>query len=124
MYSDIIKKRGDVFNMEDSKETTAGDRILRLRLEKRYTREQLAYLADISVKFLYEIENNRKGFSSKTLVKLSEALETSMDYIMLGRDLRKSENEITAVLEHFKPDTLEQIERLLKMAYELSVKEK
>ena len=55
--------------MNDAKELTAGMRIKKLRLEKRYTREQLAYLADISDKFLYEIESGKKGFSAVTLMK-------------------------------------------------------
>ena len=108
------------FIMDDAKEITAGERILQLRTEKRYTREQLAYMADISEKFLYEIENNKKGFSASTLLKLSRALDVSMDYIMIGENVKKSENEIVATLERFRPGTLENIERLLKIAYELT----
>ena len=33
---------------------------MQLRSYRSYTREQLAYLADISEKFLYEIEMNKK----------------------------------------------------------------
>ncbi|MBO5483992.1 MAG: helix-turn-helix transcriptional regulator [Lachnospiraceae bacterium] len=99
---------------------TAGERIMQLRTDRRYTREQLAYLADISEKFLYEIEMDKKGFSADTLMKLSHALEVSMDYIMLGKGSRKYEDEIVATLEQFKPNTLEMIDRLLKVAYEIS----
>ena len=106
--------------MNDAKELTAGKRIKKLRLEKRYTREQLAYLADISDKFLYEIESGKKGFSAVTLMKLSEALNVSMDYIMAGKDMKSSEDEIVATLEQFKPNTLENVERLIKIAYELT----
>ena len=93
--------------MNDAKELTAGMRIKKLRLEKRYTREQLAYLADISDKFLYEIESGKKGFSAVTLMKLSKALNVSMDYIMAGKDMKSSEDGIVATLEQFKPNTLE-----------------
>ena len=95
-------------------------RIKKLRLEKRYTREQLAYLADISDKFLYEIESGKKGFSAVTLMKLSKALNVSMDYIMAGKDMKSSEDGIVATLEQFKPNTLENVERLIKIAYELT----
>ncbi len=104
--------------MNDAKELTAGMRIKKLRLEKRYTREQLAYLADISDKFLYEI--GKKGFSAVTLMKLSKALNVSMDYIMAGKDMKSSEDGIVATLEQFKPNTLENVERLIKIAYELT----
>ncbi len=106
--------------MNDAKELTAGMRIKKLRLEKRYTREQLAYLADISDKFLYEIESGKKGFSALTLMKLSKALNVSMDYIMAGKDMKSSEDGIVATLEQFKPNTLENVERLIKIAYELT----
>lgn len=106
--------------MNDAKELTAGMRIKKLRLEKRYTREQLAYLADISDKFLYEIESGKKGFSAVTLMKLSKALNVSMDYIMAGKDMKSSEDGIVAALEQFKPNTLENVERLIKIAYELT----
>lgn len=106
--------------MNDAKELTAGMRIKKLRLEKRYTSEQLAYLADISDKFLYEIESGKKGFSAVTLMKLSKALNVSMDYIMAGKDMKSSEDGIVATLEQFKPNTLENVERLIKIAYELT----
>lgn len=93
---------------------------MQLRTDRRYTREQLAYLADISEKFLYEIEMNKKGFSAETLMKLSHALEVSMDYIMLGKGSRKYDDEIVATLEQFKSNTLEMVDRLLKAAYEIS----
>lgn len=93
---------------------------MQLRTDRRYTREQLAYLADISEKFLYEIEMNKKGFSAETLMKLSHALEVSMDYIMLGKGSRKYDDEIVATLEQFKPNTLEMVDRLLKAAYDIS----
>lgn len=93
---------------------------MQLRTDRRYTREQLAYLADISEKFLYEIEMNKKGFSADTLMKLSHALEVSMDYIMLGKGSRKYEDEIVATIEQFKPNTLEMVDRLIKAVYEIS----
>lgn len=45
----------------------AGNRIRYLRERQHYTREQLAEMADISPKFLYEIESGQKGFSADTL---------------------------------------------------------
>lgn len=121
MCNVIIYLKGEIyFIMDDAKKVTAGERILKLRTEKHYTREQLAYMAKISAKFLYEIENNKKGFSAVTLLNLSRALEVSMDYIMIGENVGRAENEIVATLERFKPDALESIKRLLKIAYELT----
>ena len=99
---------------------TAGERILMLRSDRGYTREHLAELANISEKFLYEIETGKKGFSAMTLLNISKALEVSLDYIMTGTGSRKYDDEIIATLEKFKPNTLEMVDRLLKTAYEIS----
>lgn len=48
------------------------------------SRETLAEMADISPKFLYEIETGQKGFSAGTLYKLGIALASSSDYILCG----------------------------------------
>ncbi len=96
---------------------TVGARIMQLRLNRGYTREQLAYLADISEKFLYEIETDKKGFSATTLMGISKALEVSLDYIMYG-----SEEEIVSTLKRFNPNTLKRVERLLDVLYEITVK--
>lgn len=70
----------------------AGKRIRQLREEKQYTREGLAELAEISSKFLYEIEQGKKGFSADTLYKLVESLQTNADYILFGEYRQKPNN--------------------------------
>ena len=101
---------------------TVGARIMQLRLDRGYTREQLAYLADISEKFLYEIETDKKGFSATTLMGISKALEVSLDYIMYGSEYRKYEEESVSTLKRFNPNTLKRVERLLDVLYEITVK--
>ena len=96
---------------------TVGERIKMLRSDRGYSREKLA---EMSEKFLYEIETGKKGFSAVTLMKLSSVLEVSLDYIMTGTGSRKYEDEIVATLEKFKPDTLKKVDRLIKTAYEIS----
>lgn len=71
----------------------AGIRIRYLREKRRYTREKLSEMADISPKFLYEIETGSKGFSADTLYRIAKALDTKMDFILCGT----SENEIEAI---------------------------
>lgn len=63
-----------------------GKRIRELRELHNYTRESLAEKAEISPKFLYEIEAGKKGFSADTLCRLSQALSVSCDYIMFGEE--------------------------------------
>lgn len=63
----------------------AGKRLMTIRNSYGYTRETLAKLANISPKFLYEIETGRKGFSAFVLYHLSVALKVDCDYILTGR---------------------------------------
>lgn len=64
----------------------AGKRIHAARLSHGYTRKYLAEQASISPKFLYEIENGKKGFSDQVLCNLCSALDVDCDYIMMGRE--------------------------------------
>ena len=61
-----------------------GKRIRQIREEKEMTRDQLAANAEITSKFLYELENGKKGLSANTLLKIANALSCSCDYILLG----------------------------------------
>ncbi|MBD5451624.1 MAG: helix-turn-helix transcriptional regulator [Lachnospiraceae bacterium] len=62
----------------------AGKRIHELRKIKGYSREQLAGKAEISTKFLYEIEMGKKGFTADVLYRIAKALEVKCDYILAG----------------------------------------
>lgn len=64
----------------------AGKRIRKTRVMRGYTRKYLAEQADISSKFLYEIENGKKGFSAHVLYNLCNALGVDCDYILTGRE--------------------------------------
>ncbi|MCD8103622.1 MAG: helix-turn-helix domain-containing protein [Lachnospiraceae bacterium] len=61
-----------------------GQRIRHLREAQGYSREQLAEILNISPRFCYDIELGKKGMSMETLCNLSQALNVSTDYILLG----------------------------------------
>lgn len=70
--------------MTDEIYRQAGKRIRLLRENKGYSREKFSELADISSKFLYDIECGHKGFSAKTLYMIAYVLDVSCDYILRG----------------------------------------
>ena len=72
----------------------AGIRIRDLREQNHYTREKLSEMADISPKFLYEIESGQKGFSADTLYRLAQALGTNADYILYGKYEKNTSEEM------------------------------
>lgn len=96
-----------------------GVRVMKLRKEKGYSREQLAELAHISASFLYEIETSKKGLSVNSLIGLVEALEVSADYLLYGKVQVQCENSIFEMLRKFSSEDLQRVEKLLKVVYEL-----
>ena len=89
-----------------------GTRIWKLRKERRLTREVLSEKADITPKFLYEIEVGKKGMSSESLLKIALALSTSCDYLLYGDE--KSLNDRLSGLEQRQLERLEKIVELMR----------
>ena len=93
----------------------SGIRLRVLREEKHYSREDLSEIADISPKFLYEIENGYKGFSADTLYRLAKALDTSSDYILFGRYHENIDSEIQRILTLFDESKKETVIEMIKL---------
>lgn len=96
----------------------AGLRIQNIRNMRGYSRECLAELADISPKFLYEIESGRKGFSADVLFRISNALDVNCDFILTGKTEFIYDQKLLEVLELFKGNQMDRLERLLRVVYE------
>ena len=65
--------------------TEIGQRIKQLRLQNDYTQAEFAEAADISINFLSEIENGKKGISQDTLIKICMQFHTSADFVLFGQ---------------------------------------
>ena len=63
-------------------DVNVGRRVKAKRLELKLTRERLSCKAQISDKFLYEIERGGKGMSAETLYKVAHALGVSADWLL------------------------------------------
>ncbi|WP_167957227.1 helix-turn-helix domain-containing protein [Anaerosporobacter faecicola] len=100
----------------------AGARIRNLREINRYTREDLAELADISPKFLYEIETGQKGFSADTLHRITKALCVSSEYILSGDNKEEYSQEVLEILKLFNDSQLKTVSQMLKLMYEMNTK--
>lgn len=66
-----------------------GDRVRELRISQRLTQAGFSEVIDISINFLSEIENGKKGLSCETLYNICVNFPVSADYILFG----KSETE-------------------------------
>lgn len=97
-----------------------GERIRELREIQNYTRERFAEKIDILIKFLYEIEAGKKGFSADTLCRVSQALSVSCDYIMLGKENSSQNTEkIVCVLQMFSPGQISKLQNVLKILFDM-----
>ena len=96
----------------------AGSRIYNVRLNRGYTRECLAEMANISPKFLYEIETGKKGFSAGVLYNIAKALEVDCNYIMTGTEEEYYELEINKIMSKFGKEKIASINQLLEAMYE------
>lgn len=97
----------------------AGERIYLTRVMRGYTREDLAELAFISTKFLYEIETGRKGFSAVVLYNICQALKVDCDYILSGKEKESYDQKLMNTLQLFNEKQTEQISVILKEIYDL-----
>ena len=97
-----------------------GNRIKALREVRGYTREELAEKAEISSKFLYEVEKGRKGLSADTLLKISRTLSCSCDYILTGETFIKNDDEqLTQLLQRFNEKDREYAVKVLTLMQEM-----
>lgn len=106
--------------MKRSKEEREmGLRIMKLRMDRGYSRERFAEMVGISASFLYEIETNRKGFSATTLRQFCKAFRISSDYILYG-DCDSDYVEVVAqTVGRFEADKFNKIVELLEVVYDM-----
>ncbi|PYP90834.1 MAG: hypothetical protein DMG65_10010 [Candidatus Angelobacter sp. Gp1-AA117] len=71
---------------------TLGDRIREVREERGWTLEKLAEKTGLSRSFLSEVENNKATPSAESVLKISNALGVSLDYLLKG-EIGKEERE-------------------------------
>lgn len=64
----------------------SGKRLKELRKRKGYTQESFANEIGISYRTYSGIESGAHSTSIDTLVEMSKVLETSLDYIILGKE--------------------------------------
>lgn len=94
-------------------DVSIGQRIRYLREKNNYSRELFAEKIQISSKFLYEIENGKKGFSVEILLRITKVLNISCDYILTGVDKRNVSEEFLKEIYEIPPFQREYIQEIL-----------
>ena len=106
--------------------TYIGKRIKEIRLGKGMPQEKLAELSDISVTHMSHIETGSTKLGLPTIVRIANALESSVDELLCGSLMRGKvilQNEYALLLEDCSPDEIKLIIDTAK-AMKKSLKEK
>ena len=61
-----------------------GHRISSARKSKKMTQEALAELADVSYQTIFSAELGKKALRPENIIKISQALQVSTDYLLTG----------------------------------------
>ena len=66
-----------------------GNRISNRRKSLNYTQEQIAEKMDVSIQMVSNLERGNKAIKIDNLIKISEILNVSADYILTGKHTEK-----------------------------------
>lgn len=101
--------------------TSIGTRIAHIRKMRGYTQEKLAELADISIQFLSDIENDKKNMTVKTLKHIAESLDVTTDYIITGRETGHENFKIYTMIDTLSDKNKKKAEKILATFIEVFI---
>jgi len=81
-----------------------GERLRSKRTSLGFTQEYVSEQAGITLRFYQMIERGEKSVSVDTLIKLSQTLKLSIDYLLFGNLPYSQENPITEILQELSPE--------------------
>ena len=90
-----------------------GDKVKMLRNEMKITQQKLAEVIGVSQSTIGMIEGNNQGASNDTLIKLANALNTTVDFL-LSDDIKEIDINNKINVPEIKDDDIRRIERARK----------
>ena len=94
-----------------------GLKIKELRQRKNLTQDTLAEMVSCNTSHISNIENNHTKVSLNVLLAISNALDTSIDYLLADQYENTSlalDNEIARVIANYDVETKERILRIIQ----------
>lgn len=102
--------------MEKKQLAEIGHRLRQRRTELGLTRERMAELADIGSGYYGQLEVGTSQMSIDTLIKLSQSMHLSMEYVLFGtRDEPGDPTALLDLLNRCTPRELKLAEEVLKL---------
>lgn len=90
-----------------------GKRILERRKSMNLSQEELAERADISIQVLSTAERGVKALRPENLIKISNAINVSTDYLLTGDVINKDLSLISKKLQNLTPEQIRTIEKII-----------
>ena len=90
----------------------------RIRIQRQYfdmSREKLAELLDLSPYFVGQVERGERKMSISTLIKVSQRLHISIDYLIFGKQNITSTNELYSLLNGCSEKEVKAIVTIIKV---------
>ena len=98
--------------------TGMGLRIASTRKAKNLTQEQLADLSGVSYQTISSAELDKKSLRAENIIKISQALEVSTDYLLTGDRNEKDYLTLDGKLTAVAPDKYNRIMRIIDIILE------
>lgn len=91
-----------------------GKRIRQQRKELNLTQEQMAEKMEVSIQMVSNLERGNKAIKIENLIKISEILGVSTDYILLGNHGEKDTDHVLRDLERLSETDYRMIQMLVE----------
>lgn len=95
-----------------------GKRIVQKRKQLGLSQEELAARADVSPQMLSTAERGSKSVLSDNLMKISNALGVTADYLLTGRMVGADVNSLVQKIMSAPPEAQNKIERIIDILLE------
>lgn len=91
-----------------------GVRIYERRKKLGYTQERVAEMANLSHQFFSAVETGKKNIKAESIVKLSNALEVSCDYLLTGKSNAIDLSYLLKSVDKLNENQLKCLEEIIK----------
>ena len=107
--------------MSNAELVEIGLRIANRRKNLNFTQEQLAEKMDVSVQMISNLERGNKAIKIENLVKISNILGVSTDYILLGNHINSDNSVLSDKLSKLSQEDYDMIWMLIEYCVNKSI---
>ena len=91
-----------------------GNRISERRKQLNYTQEQVAEKMNVSIQMVSNLERGNKAIKIENLLKISEILDMSTDYILTGKHTEKDVSAFITRVSKLSDNDYKMIDMLIE----------